>query len=62
VAMSDKAALARKARAPAKPKVAAGKKTSQSGNSSKGKSPSPTSEASSPVYRAGRRGARASRA
>jgi hypothetical protein len=62
VAMSDKAAPARKARAPAKPKVAAGKKTSQSGNSSKGKSPSPTSEASSPVYRAGRRGARASRA
>ena len=62
VAMTEKAAPARKARAPAKSKVAAGKKTSQSGNSSKGKSPSTTSEASSPAYRAGRRGARASRA
>ena len=36
VAMSEKTAPARKARAPAKPKVAAGKKTSQSGNSLKG--------------------------
>ena len=65
VAISEKAAPSRKARAPAKTKLAAGKKTSQSGNSSKGKSPSATSEASSgasPVYRAGRRGARASRA
>jgi hypothetical protein len=59
-ASSEKAAPARKARAPTKSKVAADKKTSQRGNSSKGKSPSATSEA--PVYRAGKRGARASRA
>jgi hypothetical protein len=65
VVMSEKAAPARKARAPAKSKVVAGKKTSLSGNYSNGKSPSTTFEASSgasPVYRAGRRGARAPRA